>query len=59
MSFNLGLPQIIMLVILTLGLGMNLAKDGEYKTGEKYSFGTSFIATAINFAVLYWGGFFG
>ena len=59
MSFNLGLPQIIMLVIFTLGLGINLAKDGQYKTEEKYSFGVSFVATVINVAVLYWGGFFG
>jgi len=53
-----GVPQIIMIVILALGLGINLAKDGQYKTDEKYSFGVTFIATAINFAVLYWGGFF-
>ena len=46
-----------MITLYMLNLGINLAKDGEPRDGT-YSFGASFIATAIIFAILVWGGFF-
>lgn len=55
---KLGVPQIIVLVIGILRMGFALAKHGEKKEEEKYSFFTTAIAFAINIAILNWGGFF-
>lgn len=49
--------RIIYCAILVLSLGMHLALHGEEKT-TKYNFGTSLIAAAIQFTLLYFGGFF-
>lgn len=46
-----------MIVLLGMGLGSDLIKDGEPKKG-KHSFVVSLIATAIMAALLYAGGFF-
>ena len=51
------IPQILMIALYMLSLGIYLAKDGEPKGGT-YSFWTAFVATAIIFAILIWGGFF-
>ena len=51
------IPQILIIALYMLSLGLNLAKDGEPKDGT-YHFGAAFIATAIIFAILIWGGFF-
>ncbi|WP_158644416.1 hypothetical protein [Clostridium ihumii] len=53
----MGIPQIIIIVLLCLSLGMSLAKHGEERT-DKYNFLTSLVATGIEVAILIWGGFF-
>jgi hypothetical protein len=55
---TLHAPQIIYVVLLLLGVGIDLAKHGQPKTG-KHSFPSSFFAAALILALLYWGGFFG
>ena len=50
-------PQIILIIIYALGLGISLEQHGKPKTGTE-SFWKSLLATAIIFALLIWGGFF-
>ena len=54
---KLGIPQIIIIVMYGINIGMNLAKDGEPKD-EKYNFISSLIAVAICSCILWAGGFF-
>jgi hypothetical protein len=51
------LPQIIFLAILMLGLGVDMERHGQEKTG-KYNFWTSVVSFGIIIGILYWGGFF-
>jgi hypothetical protein len=53
----MGVPQICYIVIITLGLGISLAKHGEPQ-GD-YNFFTTLIAAAIQIGLLILGGFFG
>jgi hypothetical protein len=55
---KIGLPQIIMVTMYLLSVGMAIAKNGEPKEGN-YSFVSTAIATVITVGLLYWGGFFG
>jgi hypothetical protein len=48
----------IYLALVVLGLGVELAKDGQPKTG-KHSFCWQLVGVAIPCGLLYWGGFFG
>ena len=50
------MPQLTMLGLLFLGLGINLAKHGEPKS-EDYNFVLSLITTGISITILYYGGF--
>lgn len=50
-------PQIIMITLLAISLGMTTAKHGEPKTGRESGW-NALIAMAIQFGILYWGGFF-
>lgn len=52
----MGIPQIIILVLFALGLGITLAKDGEI---QRFSFVSSLFGSAVQLSILYWGGFFG
>lgn len=56
-KMNLGVPQIIVLALMMIGVGFNLAVHGNPKTGNE-SFFTSLVSNAIMFSLLYWGGFF-
>ncbi len=49
-------PQITMIVLLTLGVGIALAKNGEDR--PPYSAWAAIIGATIQAAVLYAGGFF-
>ena len=51
-------PQIIMIALLGMGLGINIVKNGEPKEGV-YSFPVQLVSTLIEVGLLIWGGFFG
>ena len=57
MTLSLHIPQILFLVLLCMGLGQHLAKNGEQRA-DKYNFGLALICTVIEVALLTWGGFF-
>jgi hypothetical protein len=51
-------PQIVFLIIVLLGLGVDLARHGERQTEvKKYNFWTSLISVLISCSLLYAGGF--
>jgi hypothetical protein len=50
-------PALIYLALSMIGLGAVAAKDGQARTGKHTFFG-QFVATAITYGLLYWGGFF-
>jgi len=50
------LPQIILILLMVLGAGIVMAKNGQPRT--PYSFWSNLISDIITFAILYWGGFF-
>ena len=54
----MGIWQIIWLGLMMLSLGVNLAQHGKPKTGV-HSFWSALIGFGIQFAILYYGGFFG
>jgi hypothetical protein len=53
---HFGVPQFILVALLILGLGVSIAKHGQPR--ENYHGGITFLATIIEFVLLYWGGFF-
>ena len=50
-------PQITMIVIMAISLGINLANAGKTKV-ESYNFGMTLIGTIIQVFILKAGGFF-
>lgn len=51
-------PQIIIIALLALNLGMHLAKHGEPRVNTNYSFWWQCVDTAAWVWLLKWGGFF-
>ena len=51
-------PQLIFILSYSIGLGMELVRNGEEKKG-KHCFISQLIATVIGVTVLYYGGFWG
>ena len=51
------LPQIVYLMLVTLGLGVSLVKHGLPKTGKNNVF-VDVLSSAILTLILMWGGFF-
>ena len=51
------IPQLIVLILMAMNLGMALVKHGE-PTNMKYNVLTSFLGNVITIGLLYWGGFF-
>ena len=54
----MGICQVIWIGLITMSLGCHLARHGEPRTGS-YNFVTALISGTIEFALLYFGGFFG
>lgn len=57
MTINLGIPQIIWLVLAVFGLIYETINHG--KPHEPHNAYTFAISVVISFLLLYWGGFFG
>lgn len=53
----MGIPQVIMIVMLSLTLFTNVVKHHEPREGE-YNGWATLIAIAIQVSILTWGGFF-
>lgn len=53
-----GAPQIILMILAVLGLGIHLAKHGE-RQDVTYNFWTKLFTLGIELLILKWGGFFG
>lgn len=51
------IPQIIILVLYVLGLGMSLAEHGKVELKQE-SFFKRLFSVAIHLLLLWWGGFF-
>jgi len=52
----IGWPQLIMISIIFLSLGVCAAKHGEPR--KDYNIGISILDTALMITLLWWGGFF-
>lgn len=57
MTINIGIPQIIWLVMTVFGLIYEIINHG--KPREPHNAYTFAISVVISFLLLYWGGFFG
>lgn len=57
MTINLGIPQIIWLVMAIFGLIYEIINHD--KPREPHNAYTFAISVVISFLLLYWGGFFG
>ena len=55
---TLHAPQIIILILMAIGMGVSLARYGERKR-DCYDFSDILFGPTITFGLLYWGGFFG
>lgn len=53
----MGAPQIIVIVLYALSLGINMARHGKPRK-DKYSLPQAIFGTIIMFGLLIWGGFF-
>lgn len=53
----MGWPEVTVIVLYTLVMGMTLAMHGKPRTGN-YNFGASLLGVGLLFALLYAGGFF-
>lgn len=58
MNITLGIPQIIWIVLVIMGLGVEMAQHGKPRTG-KHNFWTMLISFGLSIWILYAGGFFG
>ena len=58
MTFTLGAPQIIMILLYLIVLGVNAVHHNE-QNENKYNFWTALCSACVNMAILWWGGFFG
>jgi hypothetical protein len=51
-------PQIIIIVLFSMELGLALALHGQKRRSPYYSFWETLLALAIMLGLLIWGGFF-
>lgn len=50
------IPQLIMLGLMCIGLGVGLSKHGEAQA--RHNIVIDLISVAVQLGLLYWGGFF-
>ena len=53
----LGIPQMLYLILLLLGVGLAIGNHGKPKTGNENVW-ISIIGSGLVLALLFWGGFF-
>ena len=53
----MGVPQIIMIVLLSIGLLLSAKDHGRPRTGSN-SFWSNLISVGVAMGLLLWGGFF-
>ena len=53
----MNVPQLIILALGMIGLGINITRHGETKKESKYNGWVHLIAKAILWGILYYGGF--
>jgi hypothetical protein len=53
----MGIPQIILIALLFMGLGIEMNRHGQPRTGKHDAWAT-LLGMTIEFTLLYWGGFF-
>lgn len=53
----MGIPQIIIIVLYAMNLGINLVKHGEPLEG-KHNVIVTLVSTIVIMGILKWGGFF-
>jgi hypothetical protein len=53
----MGIPQLIVIVLYVLGLGISMAKHGQ-PIDANHSFFLKLFSTAVMLGLLIWGGFF-
>jgi len=51
------IPQLIIIVLMSLGLGVHMVKHGDEKD-SKYNFFWKLLSISITLSILYSGGFF-
>jgi hypothetical protein len=54
---KIELPQIIIIALFCMNIGIYMSKHGEQKEG-RYNCWVILISVAIELGLLYWGGFF-
>lgn len=52
-----GIPQIIIICLMAMGLGVSLARHGEPRS--EHDFGVALGSVALHAFLLWWGGFWG
>jgi len=52
------LPQIILIALMAMGLGMHIVKHGEERKYTEYNWIAFLLSRIIWIALLWWGGFF-
>ena len=58
MHLTFHAPQVLLVVLFSLSLGLSIARHGQPEEGRRNAL-YSLVSTAVMFALLYWGGFFG
>ena len=54
----MGAPQVIVIILMALGLGLEMANHGKPRTGKSNAI-IHLISSGVTAGLLYWGGFFG
>lgn len=53
----MGMPQIILIILYCLSLGIVMSKHGQPKK-DRYNFFITLVSSGIEMGLLIWGGFF-
>lgn len=54
---TIGWPQLTLLVLLAIEVGINIGKHGEPKPNPNHHAGIALLGAGIVITILWWGGF--